>query len=104
MLRMPIECFKWEPQEGVYKDGTSGVMEKQGKLKATTTEMTKALTNQNHPNHNVGWPWPIDWPDELIVFNKYTGREVTFRRRSRGFEPREYFSLDDEFLIKIIFE
>ena len=73
------------------------------RLKTTTTEMTKALTNQN-PNHNVGWPWPIDWPDELVVFNKHTGREVTFRRRSRGFEPREYFSLDDEFLIKIIFE
>ena len=103
MLRMPLECFKWEPQEGVYKDGTSGVMEKQGKLKTTTTEMTKALKNQN-PNHNVGWPWPIDWPDELVVFNKHTGREVTFRQRPRGLEPREYFSLDDEFLIKIIFE
>ena len=47
MLRMPIECFKWEPQKGVYKDGTSGVMEKQGKLKTTTTKMIKALQNQN---------------------------------------------------------
>ena len=86
MIQMPIQLFKWEPEEGV--------MEKQGKLKCDIFELANRL-----PAPRGG---PVDLPHQLIVFNNQTKRAVTFQQRA--FRMDCYYSLDKEYLIEIIFQ